>query len=274
MIGRILVGIWRGLDGLRKFLHLVLLLVIFGFVVGALRTSIPRIADNSALVIAPKGDIVEQLTGSPVDQAIARIQGDARAETLLWDLIDALQAAKKDSRIKAVVLDLNYMSGGGQPTLAEFSAAIDDFRSSGKKVVAHASAMLQEQYYIAAHADEIYIDPLGLVGIDGYERYRTYYKDLFDKLGVTVNLFRVGAYKSAAEVYVRTDMSPEDKEESLAYLSALWSSYQSSVATAREYRAGAARREGRCGQGRARCEAHHRHQVLARGRAPHGRAGR
>jgi protease-4 len=234
MIGRILVGIWRGLDGLRKFLHLVLLLVIFGFVVGALRTSIPRIADNSALVIAPKGDIVEQLTGSPVDQAIARVQGDARAETLLWDLIDALRAAKKDSRIKAVVLDLNYMSGGGQPTLAEFAAAIDDFRSSGKKVVAHASAMLQEQYYVAAHADEIYIDPLGLVGIDGYERYRTYYKDLFDKLGVTVNLFRVGAYKSAAEVYVRTDMSAEDKEESLAYLSALWSSYQSSVATARK----------------------------------------
>jgi protease IV len=234
MIGRILVGIWRGLDGLRKFLHLVLLLIIFGFVVGALRTSIPRIADHSALVIAPKGDIVEQLTGSPVDQAIARAQGDAEAETLLWDLIDALQAAKKDSRIKAVVLDLNYMSGGGQPTLAEFAAAIDDFRSSGKKVVAHAAAMLQEQYYVAAHADEIYIDPLGIVGIDGYERYRTYYKDLFDKLGVTVNLFRVGAYKSAAEVYVRTDMSPEDREESLAYLNALWSSYQASVATARK----------------------------------------
>jgi protease-4 len=234
MIGRILVGIWRGLDGLRKFLHLVLLLIIFGFVVGALRTSIPHIADHSALVIAPKGDIVEQLTGSPVDQAIARAQGDAQAETLLWDLIDALQAAKKDARIKAVVLDLNYMSGGGQPTLAEFAAAIDDFRSSGKKVVAHAAAMLQEQYYVAAHADEIYIDPLGLVGIDGYERYRTYYKDLFDKLGVTVNLFRVGAYKSAAEVYVRTDMSPEDREESLAYLNALWSSYQSSVAAARK----------------------------------------
>src|SRR5688572_4114660 len=234
MIGRILVGIWRGLDGLRKFLHLVLLLIIFGFVVGALRTSIPRIADHSALVIVPKGDIVEQLTGSTVDQAIARAQGDAQAETLLWDLIDALQAAKQDSRIKAVVLDLNYMSGGGQPTLAEFAAAIDDFRSSGKKVVAHASAMLQEQYFVAAHADEIYVDPLGIVGIDGYERYRTYYKELFDKLGVTVNLFRVGAYKSAAEVYVRTDMSPEDREESLAYLNALWSSYQASVATARK----------------------------------------
>jgi protease-4 len=234
MIGRIFVGIWRGLDGLRKFLHLVVLLTIFGFVIGALRTSIPHIADHSALVIAPRGEIVEQLTGSAVDQAIARAQGDRQAETLLWDLIDALAAAKKDARIKAVVLDLNDMSGGGQPTLAEFGAALDDFRASGKKVVAYGSALLQSQYYVAAHADEIYIDPLGLVGIDGYERYRTYYKDLFDKLGVTVNLFRVGAYKSAAEVYVRTDMSPEDREESLAYLNALWLNYRTAVATARK----------------------------------------
>ena len=71
------------------------------------------------------------------------------------------------------------------------------------------------------------------MAIDGYERYRTYYKDLFDKLGVEVNLFRVGAYKSAAEVYIRNDMSPEDREESLAYLNALWPSYRTAVAEAR-----------------------------------------
>jgi protease IV len=233
MIGKIFGGIFRGLDILRKFLHLVLLLVIFGIVVGALKTSIPHIADKSALVIAPRGEIVEQLTGSPVDQALARAQGDAQNETLLWDLLDALKAAKKDARIAAVVLDLNYMTGGGQPTLAELTAAIRDFRSSGKKVVAHSTAFLQESYYVAAAADEIYLDPLGLVGIDGYERYRTYYKDLFDKLGVEINLFRVGAYKSAAEVYVRTDMSPEDREESIAYLNALWLNYRTAVAEAR-----------------------------------------
>ena len=233
MIGRIFVGIWRGLDGLRKFLHLVVLLTMFGFVVGALRTSIPHIADGSALVIAPKGEIVEQLSGSAVDQALARVQGDAREETLLWDLVDALKAAKKDARIAAVVLDLNSMTAGGQPTLAELTAAIKDFRSSGKKVVAHATSFMQESYYVAAAADEIYLDPLGLIAIDGYERYRTYYKALFDKLGVEVNLFRVGAYKSAAEVYVRSDMSPEDREESLAYLNALWFNYRKAVAEAR-----------------------------------------
>jgi protease-4 len=233
MVGRILRGIWLGLDGLRKFLHLILLLLIFGVLIGALRTSIPHVADRSALVIAPRGEIVEQLTGDAVDQAIARAQGNARDETLLWDLIDALKAAKDDKRIAAVVLNVDYMSGGGQPTLAEFAAALDDFRTSKKKVIAYGSAMLQEQYYVAAHADEIYLDPLGLVGIDGYERYRTYYKDLFEKLGVTVNLFRVGAYKSAAEVYVRKDMSPEDREESVAYLNALWLNYRTAVAKAR-----------------------------------------
>ncbi len=233
MIGRIFAGLWLGLDGLRKFLHLVLLLVIFGFVVGALRGSIPHIADNSALVIAPRGEIVEQLSGDAVDQALARAQGARQSETLLWDLVDALKAAKKDARIKAVVLDLNDMAAGGQPTLAELTAAIRDFRSSGKKVIAHSMYYGQEQYYVASVADEIYVDPLGFVAIDGFERYRTYYKELFDKLGVEVNLFRVGAYKSAAEVYIRKDMSPEDREESLAYLNALWSNYREAVAGAR-----------------------------------------
>jgi protease-4 len=233
MIGRFLMVLWRGLDGARKLLHLILLLVIFGFVVGALSTSIPHIADNSALVISPKGEIVEQLSGDPIDQALARAQGNRQDETLLWDLVDALQAAKKDARIKAVVLDLDDMRGGGQPTLAELTAAIMDFRGSGKKVIAHATYYGQEQYYVAAAADEIYLDPLGFVAIEGYDRYRTYYKELFDKLGVEVNLFRVGAYKSAAEVYVRKDMSPEDREESLQYLNALWLSYRTAVAEAR-----------------------------------------
>jgi protease IV len=291
MIGRIFLGLWRGLDGLRKVLHLLLLLTLFGFIVGALRTSIPHVANGSALVIAPRGEIVEQLSGSPVDQAIAKAQGNQQEETLLWDLIDVLKAAKKDDRIKAVVLDLNSLSGGGQPTLAEFAAAIDDFRTSKKKVVVTSAAYLQEQYFVAAHGDEIYVDPLGLVGIDGYERYRTYYKDLLDKLGITVNLFRVGAYKSAAEVYVRTDMSPEDREESVAYLNALWASYRGSVAKARgispeditTYVANAvpALLAAKGDAAKVALDAKlvtgikssrgHGHQVVARRRAPHGR---
>jgi len=233
MMGRVFANIFRGIDMVRKFLHMVLLLLIFGVLIGALKGSIPRIADQSALVIAPHGELVEQLSGNAIDQAIARAQGERQLESLVWDLVDALQAAKKDVRIKAVVLDLNDLSGGGQPTLAELAAAIRDFRSSGKKVIAHSTYYGQEQYYVAAYADEIYLDPLGFVAIDGFDRYRVYYKELFDKLGVEMNLFRVGAYKSAAEVYIRKDMSPEDREESLAYLNALWFNYRKAVAEAR-----------------------------------------
>ena len=233
MFGRVIGYIFRGVDLLRKFLHLVLLVLIFGVIIGALKGTLPRIADHSALVIAPKGEIVEQLSGSPVDQALSKVQGERQAETLVWDLVDALRAAKQDARIRAVVLDLNDMAAGGQPTLAELTAAIKEFRTSGKKVIAHSTYFGQEQYYVAAFADEIYLDPLGFVAIDGFDRYRTYYKDLFDKLGVEVNLFRVGAYKSAAEVYIRKDMSPEDREESLAYLNALWLNYRTAVAGAR-----------------------------------------
>src|SRR5262249_50647131 len=93
--------------------------------------------------------------------------------------------------------------------------------------------MTQERYYLAAQADEIYLDPMGFVLIDGYARYRMFFKEALDKLGVDINVFRVGAYKSAVEEYTRTDMSPEDKQESNAYLSALWSSSQEAITRAR-----------------------------------------
>ncbi|MBK7250462.1 MAG: signal peptide peptidase SppA [Gammaproteobacteria bacterium] len=232
-IGKFFAGLWHGLDGLRRFLHLVLLLVIFGFVVGALRTSIPIVPKEAALVIQPEGEIVEQLSGDPLQRALQQAQGLGEPQTLLWDLTDAIRSARNDTRIKALVLDVARLTGAGQPTLAELAAAIREFRSSGKKVIARGTVFMQDQYYLAAQADEIYLDPLGMVLIDGYERYRMYLKGALDKLGVDVNVFKVGAYKSAAEVYTRTDMSVEDREESLAYLNSLWASYQQAIAQAR-----------------------------------------
>jgi protease-4 len=227
-------ALWRGLDDLRKFLHLVLLLLIFGIVVGALRSTIPVLPEKAALVIRPQGQIVEQLTGDPFERALEKVQGSLRSETLLWDLTDAIDAARDDDRIQALVLDLDRFTGAGQPTMQELTASIDAFRASGKKVIAQGSVFLQAPYYIAAHADEIYLDPLGFVLIDGYDRYVMYYKDALDKLGVDMNVFRVGAYKSAVEPFTRSDMSPEDREESLAYLGAMWQGYQADVARARK----------------------------------------
>jgi protease-4 len=232
-VGRFFGAVWRGLDGLRRVLHLILLLVIFGFIVGALRSTIPRLPAEAALVIAPTGEIVEQLSGDPFERALAEAQGAGTSETLLRDLTEAIRAAAGDKRIRALVLDLNSMTGGGQPTLEEFARAVADFRKSGKPVIAHSVTFLQDQYLVAAHADEIYVDPLGLVILEGYERYRNYYKAALDKLGVDVNVFRVGSFKSAVEPFLRQDMSPEDREASLAYLGALWDNYRTVVAQAR-----------------------------------------
>jgi protease-4 len=144
-----------------------------------------------------------------------------------------LHAAKGDPRIKTVVLEFDSMAGAGQPTLDEFARAVADFRKSGKKVIASGSGFARDTYYVAAHADEVYLDPMGLLVLEGYERYRNYYKDALDKLGVDINVFRVGTYKSAVEPYLRSDMSPEDREASQAFVNSLWETYLAAVAKAR-----------------------------------------
>ena len=227
-------GLWRGLDGLRRALHLILLLLIFGVLLGVLRGSVPKIPAKAALLIVPEGQLVEQLSGDPVERAVEETRGETHRETLLWDLTDAIRVAASDARIAAIALDLQKFDGGTQPTLEELAAALREFRASGKKVIAYGAEFSQERYYLAAQADEVLLDPMGFVLIDGYDRYRMYLKEALDKLGVEINVFRVGAFKSAVETYTRTNMSAEDREESRSYLTALWSSYQDAVTRARK----------------------------------------
>jgi len=227
-------GLWRGLDGLRRALHLILLLMIFGVLLGVLRGSVPKIPAKAALLIVPEGQLVEQLSGDPVERAVEETRGETHRETLLWDLTDAIRVAASDARIAAIALDLQKFDGGTQPTLEELAAALREFRKSGKKVIAYGAELSQERYYLAAQADEVLLDPMGFVLIDGYDRYRMYLKEALDKLGVEINVFRVGAFKSAVETYTRTNMSAEDREESRSYLTALWSSYQDAVTRARK----------------------------------------
>ncbi len=232
--GAIFLAIGRGLDWVRRFLHLILLLLIFGFIIGALRVSIPTVPSKAALVVAPEGEVVDQLSGDPIERAISQARGQGRNETLVWDLVDAIRAAAKDKRIPVIVIDTEKFTGAGQPTLEELARALREFRATGKKVIAYGTTLEQAQYYLASQADEVYLDPFGMVLIDGYEAYHMFYKDALDKLGVNINVFRVGAYKSAVEVYSRTNMSPEAKEETSAYLNSLWSTYQTSTTKARK----------------------------------------
>ena len=230
---------WRVLDGLRKVLHLILLVILFAAVIGALQTSIPIVPRHAALVVNPQGRIVEQLSGDPIDRAIADAAGEGDPETLLRDVLDAIEAARDDKRIHLMVLDVSQMSGGGLSKLQEIGAALRAFRESGKKIVAVGEYFDQAQYYLAAQADEVYLDPLGFVFVDGYDYYRMFYKKALDKLAVDVNVFRVGTHKSYTEVYTRSEMSPEEREEATEWLNALWNAYQADVTAARKLQPGA-----------------------------------
>jgi protease-4 len=232
-LGRVIYGVWRGLDVLRRFLHLVILLALFGILIGALRQATPRVPEKAALVVRPSGDLVEQLSGDPLERAINEAQGEGTPQTLLWDLTAAIRAAAGDPRIAVLLIDTDDMESAGQVKLEEVAAAVDEFRRSGKKIISFGSYFLQNQYYLAAQADEVYLDPFGFVLIDGFDRYRMFYRDALDKLNVDMHLFRAGKYKSAEEPFTRRDMSPEDKEESQAYLQALWHGYREAVGAAR-----------------------------------------
>jgi protease-4 len=231
--------VWRILDGIRRALHLILLLVIFGFILAALHTSNPVVPRTAALVIAPEGELVEQLASDPVRRAFGQASGGPAPETLLRDVIEAIAAAKSDSRIKLIVLDLGSMGSSGLSKLQEIGAALREFRAAGKRVVAAADSLDQTQYYLAAQAGEVYLDPMGLVYLDGFSYYRMFLKDAIDKLGVDVNVFRAGTYKSYTDQFSRSDMSASERDESTVWLAALWNAYQQDVTRARSLPAGA-----------------------------------
>ncbi|HWG77508.1 MAG TPA: signal peptide peptidase SppA [Steroidobacteraceae bacterium] len=232
---RFFTVLWRGLDGLRRVLQLLVLLALLALVVVAYEASQgPHLPPLAALVVRPSGQIVEQLSGEPVQRAFAEAQGQGAPETLLWDLTTAIRAAGADRRIGALVIETDDMGATGQVKLEELAGAIRDFRRSGKKVIAFGHAFTQSQYLLAAQADEVYLDPLGAVLLDGYSRYRLYYREVLKKYDVDMHLFRVGKYKSAEEPFIRDDMSMADREESQAYLAALWQGYGRAVARARK----------------------------------------
>ncbi len=236
---RLISSIWRGFDGIRKVLHLLLLVTLFLVFFAALSGSSPILPQQAALLLQPAGPLVEQLSGDPYDRALAELLGDAPPQTLVQDLVDALAMAKTDDRISAVHLELSSLGSGGLSKLRRIGLAIDDFKQSGKPVVASADYYSQAGYYLAAHADELYMHPDGLVFLQGFGGFRSYFKEAIDSLRVDWNVFRVGTHKSFVEPYTRMDMSPEDRASRTRLIAQFWRMYQDDVEAARALAEGA-----------------------------------
>jgi protease-4 len=240
MLRRTVGGFLRVLDAARRLVLNLLFLLIVGLLVVALFTSTRlRLADNTALVLALRGDLVEQYSGSSREAGLAQALGGVERETQLHDVVAVLDAAARDPKILRAVLILDDMGNAGMAKLDEIVAALDRFRAAGKQVLAWGSQMSQSQYYLAAHADQVYLHPNGAVLITGLGGYRNYYRDALDRLGVTVNVFRVGKYKSFVEPFVNNAPSREALEADAFWLNDAWSSYTRQVEQARKLSSGA-----------------------------------
>ena len=192
------------------------------------------VEDNVALVWRPVGNVVEQSDRDATEEYLDNLAGEPPTQTVLRDLVDSLDRAADDSRIRMAVLWLDSLGYAGPAQLKEMKAAIERFKASGKRVVAYAGGYTQRAYYLAAQADEVLMDPMGLILLEGYSVYNNYFPGLLDKLGVTMHIFQAGDYKTAVEPYARDDMSPEAREANLDWLTTLWDGYTQDVAAGRQ----------------------------------------
>jgi protease-4 len=234
-IRRFFCGIWNALNFTRRLVFNLLFLFVLLLVLAAIFGGGQTLQDKTALVIAPRGELVEQYSADAASRAFAKMLGEETPETQLRDVLRAIDKAATDKRIDRIVLRPDQLAGAGLAGLREINAALVEFKKSGKQVVAYADYLEQRQYYLAAAADEIYLHPEGALLIEGLSRYRSYYREgLQDKLGVDVHLFRVGEYKSAAEPYILDAQSPESREADLFWLNDLWQRYLADVAALRK----------------------------------------
>ncbi|MCL6683304.1 signal peptide peptidase SppA [Sphingomonas alba] len=227
---RFVGAIWKLLVGIKDALVLVFMLIFFSLLYMGLKSSPNRVGEG-VLVMDLRGTITEQPSAPSTSELLAgtqRLQEYSRGE-----LVEALDNAKDDDRVKAVALDLDGFLGGGQVAISDVGAAIDRVRKSGKKVVAYAAGYSDDGYQLASHASEIWLHPLGAVAVAGPGGQHLYYKGLMDKLGITANVYRVGTYKAAVEPYTRSDMSPEARENNQALAGALLETWREDVLKAR-----------------------------------------
>ncbi|WP_066550899.1 MULTISPECIES: signal peptide peptidase SppA [unclassified Sphingomonas] len=225
-------GAWKLLVGIKDGLVLLFMLLFFGLLFAALSARPnPAAITDGALVMDLSGTVVEQ--PDEVDPFAALGGGEVLTQHRLRDLVRALDKAKDDGRVKAVVLDLDRFLGGYPATVGTLGEAIGRVRASGKPVLAFATAYSDSSYALAAHASEIWVDPFGGALFAGPGGSRLYYKGLLDRLGVNAHVYRVGTYKSAVEPYVLNEASPAAKQADTALYGALFGQWVEMVKKAR-----------------------------------------
>ncbi|MFT5211607.1 MAG: protease-4 [Flavobacterium sp.] len=240
MLSRFFAGLWNAITSIKNAMGNLIFLLIIGLIVLTIfQTESISFPESSALVINPKGIIVEQKQAvDPLSEFLAGYENE-ESETLLKDVLNAIKSAETDDRIKLLVLDLSKFQGAAFSKLEEVGDALEHFKGTGKPIHAFGKSYSQSQYYLASHADQIFLDEsshqlLGGVFLTGLSVYPTYYKSLLEKLKINMHIYKAGLFKSAVEPLLRDDMSPEAKMANKVWLSQLWQEYADTITTQRE----------------------------------------
>ena len=224
---------WGVLVGVKDGLVLIFMLLFFAALY-AVMSADPNAArgKGGALLLAFDGPIVDQKT--EID-ARSFLLGDGTVGTQyqLDDVLNALDVAATDDNIKTVVLDLDRFAGAGQVALQNIGERLDKVKAAKKPVLAFATGYFDQNYSLAAHASEVWLDPMGAAAIAGPGGRQPYFKGLVDRFGVNVHVYRVGKYKSFVEPFTLTQQSTEAKAANQALVDVVWADWQARVAKAR-----------------------------------------
>lgn len=230
----LLAKIWRVINGIRIVLLNVIFFSILIIIIAVMSQGedLPTVPEDGMLVLNLRGILVEEETYvDPFDRFFqeAFSNGAVIPEIHLYDLLSTLEEATNDERIGGIVLDLRYFLGGGLNKMTLVGDQLNAFRESGRPIIAIGDYYTQNQYFLASHADTIYLNPMGAVSLEGFHYYQMYFKNLLENLKINPHIFQVGQYKSAVEPFMRDDMSEEAREANEAWLNEQWTQFLNGI---------------------------------------------
>lgn len=203
-------------------IFLLLLLIVSG-------SSIPTLHPNSILKIELDGALEERYEDSPLNDLL----GEDYPTIGLEQILTSINRATHDKNIKAIYLDAGNLSQATPAMAEEIRLALSEFKESGKPVISYGDNYSQTNYYICSVADEVILNPSGQISWQGLVSEPIFYKDLLQRIGVKMQVFRVGSYKSAVEPFTSTEMSAANREQIESYLGSIWKNMLQDVARSR-----------------------------------------
>jgi len=211
----------------------ICLFLLIGFAASASKETIATVKSNSVLKLDLNYNIPEKTVDNPFAGLSIGNPKLSKKAIGLTEIRQCITKAKTDDNIKGIYLDLD-LNDNGYATLEVLREALIDFRKSGKFVYGYGEIFTQKAYYLATAADKIYLNPNGGMELKGFGREIMYYKGLFDKLGIQVQDFHCGAYKSAIEPFIRTDMSAANREQLTMLYGGVYNQFLGDIAEARK----------------------------------------